>query len=545
MAVNSAFETFVAAADAARYVACGYWSKTETIPSLLARNAAESPDRIALVDDAGRRLTYAELDVISSQVAAGLSGRGIERGDVVGVQLPNRVEASIVTCGIEKAGAVTCPMVPMYRDREVNYIVRKTSMKALFVPGIYRDYDHDALAASIARDVPALSTIVTLSETASQRPLLTLQSLLAEGSNRGGWVGPQLNPDDIAAVLFTSGTEADPKGVLHTHNTLLANSRSLARLLGLGEQDAIFMASPVGHGTGYGFGIRLAIFLGAKLVLLNSWNAISAARMISDEGCSYTHGATPFVQDLLEVPRLANEYDFSKLRYFVSGGATIPAGLWSRVKDVIGCQLLRLYGQTEGFMSTINRPNDRLTRLENTDGLRAPGVELHVVNDEGDPLPAGTPGEGVYKGPHRCVGFLNDPDRARRAMTPDGWLRTGDILTIDESGYVTVSGRRKEVINRGGYKYSPREVEDILVAHPDVLRAAVVKMSDPRLGEKACVYVVPRGSHKLDLPAITRFLKEQGVAPFKWPERLEIVDSLPMTASGKVQKYVLEARLAK
>jgi non-ribosomal peptide synthetase component E (peptide arylation enzyme) len=217
--------------------------------------------------------------------------------------------------------------------------------------------------------------------------------------------------------------------------------------------------------------------------------------------------------------------------------------MWTRVHETLGCQLLRLYGQTEAFMTTINRPNDAVERLEKTDGLAAPGVEIQVRDDEDRVLPPDTPGQGLLKGPHRCVGFLKDPERARATFTDDGWMRSGDIVSVDSSGYLTVAGRKKEVINRGGYKYSPREVEDILITHPSVLRVAVVKMPDPRLGEKACAFVVVRPGTSLDLAAVAEFLRAHGIAPFKLPERVEIVESLPTTPSGKVQKFVLEAQL--
>jgi acyl-coenzyme A synthetase/AMP-(fatty) acid ligase len=537
------YESFVSHEDARTYQSRGYWSMSETIPGLLARAVAETPQRLAVVDDSGRRLTYAELHEQSSRVAAALAARGVGPGDVVGVQLPNRVEASVVSCAIEKTGAAVCPMVPMYRERELTYNGNKTAMKAIFVAGTYRDYDHDALALRVAAAVPTLKTIVTMTPKPGDHLLTSLDDFANVAGDVSAFDNPKLNPDDVCAVLFTSGTESDPKGVLHTHNTLIANNRAIARLLSLGDQDGVFMASPVGHGTGYGFGIRLAIYLGSTLSLLGAWDPSRAAQMLTEFGAAYTHGATPFVQDLLELRGVKTEYDLSRLRYFVSGGATIPAGMWTRVHEILGCQLLRLYGQTEAFMTTINRPNDAVDRLERTDGLAAPGVEIQVRDDEDRVLAPDTPGQGLLRGPHRCVGFLKDPERARATFTDDGWMRTGDIVSVDSNGYLTVAGRKKEVINRGGYKYSPREVEDILITHPSVLRVAVVKMPDPRLGEKACAFVVVRPGTSLDLAAVAEFLRAHGIAPFKLPERVEIVDSLPTTPSGKVQKFVLEAQL--
>jgi acyl-coenzyme A synthetase/AMP-(fatty) acid ligase len=352
-------------------------------------------------------------------------------------------------------------------------------------------------------------------------------------------------PDAIAAILFTSGTEAEPKGILHSSNTLLANARAVTSILDLGPEDAIFMPSPISHGTGYGFGLLLASFLGSSLALPGTWDPARAAAMIAEHHCSYAHGATPFVLDMLN-DQTCRESDLSSLKYFVSGGASVAPGLVERVQADLGCDLLRLYGQTEGFMCTINRPGDPLERLERTDGRAAPGVSLAVlVEDDPVPRPVGR-GEAVFKGPHRCVGFLDDAERARAALSADGWMLSGDLVDLDGDGYLCVSGRRKEVINRGGYKYSPREVEDVLSRHPAVLRIAIVRLIDVRLGEKGCAFVVAtEGSDpaQLSVAAFAAFLEEQGVAKYKWPECVKIVPDLPMTSSGKVQKFVLEQQI--
>lgn len=520
------------------------WSSVETIPTLLARAARETPDADAVVDDRGTRLSYGELGRRSSQLAVALASRGIGPGDVVGVQLPNRAEASVAACAIEKIGGIVNPLVPMYRERELIYASGTCGSKALIVPGLHRRHDYDAMALRVAAEVPSLTTLVSLSEEPSTG-LHAYEALLAEtpGSDAAQFDDPALDPNAVAAVLFTSGTEANPKGALHSHNTLLANNRALAQILQLGRDDHIFMASPIGHGTGYGFGLRLAIFLGSKLVLQETWQPDEAARSMSRERCAYTHASTPFAHDLLAVPGLG-DLDLTSLRYFVTGGASVPTGFARLMKEQVGCLLLRLYGQTEAFMTTINRPEDAFETLETRDGRAAPGVEVEIRDDDGKRVGAGEAGEAVCRGPHRCLGFLNDPERTKAAIDSDGWLRMGDLCTIDENGYLAVLGRKKEVINRGGYKYSPREVEDLLALHPAVSRIAIVRIQDERLGERACAFVVPRGEDMLELEDVVAYLRDEGVAPFKWPERLELVTELPMTASGKIQKFVLEQRLA-
>lgn len=514
------------------------WSRTTTIATLLRQAVATRRDHLAVVDNQGGRLTYEELDARSAGLAGALQRRGIGRGDVVGVQLPNRVAAPVVACALARLGAVANMLVPVYREHELVYMGDRCQTKALIVPGTYRKHDHDAMALGVRDEVSSLSLLVSLTSSPPEG-LESLEALMreepAEDLN-------DLSPDEPAAVLFTSGTESTPKAVLHTHNTLLANARSVTTLLELTEDDNIFMASPVGHGTGFGFGILLALSLGSTLVLQDGWEPREAADMIAEHGCGYTHGATPFVQELSEVPGVTPD-QFPRFRWFVTGGATVAPGMVDRVRSSLGCTLLRLYGQTEAFMTTINRPGDPADVLETTDGKPAPGVEVQIRDDAGEVVPVGAAGQAWVRGPHRCLGFLNDRERTTASIDDAGWLATGDLCALDEAGSLTVVGRTKEIINRGGYKFSPREIEDVLSGHSAVQRIAVVRMPDERLGEKACAFVVTRDGADFTLDDMQAALGEVGVAKYKWPERLELVPELPTTASGKVQKYVLEQEL--
>lgn len=522
-----------------RYLEDGLWSPDETIAALLARALANRADELAVVDTHGGALTYAELDDRSRRLAGALQRRGVGTGDVVSVQLPNRVEASVVVCALARLGAVINTMVPVYRDAELSFMTAHCGSKALIVPGSYRGFDHDAMAQRVAAEVGGLELLVSL----SAEPPSGMESLASLMTEEPGEDATDTTPDTVTAILFTSGTESRPKAVQHTHNTLLANLRSVTRLLDLDDVDNVFMASPVGHGTGYGFGILLALMLGSRLVLQDGWEPAEAARLIAEHACGYTHGATPFVQELSEVEGVTPA-SFPRFRWFVTGGASVAPGMVARVRERLGCTLLRLYGQTEGFMTTINRPEDPAEVLERTDGKPSPGVEIEIRDEEGHVLPAGEAGEAWIRGPHRCLGFLNDPEKTAADIDDDGWLATGDLCVVDERSSLTVVGRRKEVINRGGYKFSPREIEDVLAAHPSVQRIAVVKMPDARLGEKACAFVVRRGDEPLTLDDLVSVLEQEGIAKYKWPERLELVGELPMTASGKVQKFVLEKQLA-
>jgi len=527
------------------YESAGLWSRSETLSSLLARNARERGDAVAVVDAQGVRYTYAELDRDATALAAALAERGVGIGDAVGVQLPNRAESSVIVGALEKLGAITVPLTPMFREHELRYIGTKTRMVALFVPGRYRGHDFEAVACNVMGQVPSLGLVVSLADQ-PVAGLACFATLVEEGglSARGDeHSDPDIDPDAVTAILMTSGTESEPKAVLHTSNTLYANSRALNQMLELGSDDHIFMASPIGHGTGYGFGTRLAIFLGSKLVLLDQWDPEHAAELITRERCVYTHASTTFAQDLLELDGI-EQRDLSSLRWFVSGGASIPPGFAARMKHTIGCQLLRLYGQTEAFMTTLNRPEDAAEVLDSRDGRAVPGVDLAVWDAQGWPLPPGTAGELACRGPHCCRGFLDDPERTAKTITPDGWLKMGDLGILDQHGYVQIVGRVKDVISRGGYKFSPREVEEALLDHPLISRVVLVKVPDRRLGERACACVIPQGPAAPTLEDLTRFLRERGFAPYKLPEHLELMEAFPMTPAGKVQKFELELQLA-
>ena len=530
----------------ARYLRDGHWSESETLMTRFAAHVRRFPDKTAVADDAGRSLTYAELDGAASGLAAALAARGVGAGDVVGVQLPNRYEAVVTVVALEKLQAVINPLVPMYRDRELVYMATRCSSKALIVPGTYRNHDHSAMARRVAEAVPSLQTLISLDD-APPPGVETFDRLIAEGGTQtsSSFGDLRADPDAVVAVLFTSGTEADPKGAIHSHNTMMFNHRAMAKMLDLHEEDNVFMPSPVGHGTGYGFGTRLGLYLGSTVVLLDVWNPQRAAELISRHRCAYVHAATPFAHDLLGLRDLPT-YDLggNGLRYFVSGGVSIPSGFVTKLQQGTGAQLLRFYGQTEAFTTSVNRPEDPIEILESRDGRPPDGVEVEVRDENGEALPPGGAGEANCRGPHRCLGFVGEPDRTVASIDENGWLATGDLCTMDENGYLTVVGRKKETISRGGYKYSPREIEDILHLHPAIARVAIVRMNDERLGEKACAFVVCREGNVLTLETMTAYLRAERVAPFKLPERLEVVDELPTTASGKVRKFVLERQLA-
>jgi len=516
------------------YLDTGLWD-SQTLPGRVASHAAERPDALAVVDEV-RQATYAELASDAARLAAALAARGVQAGEVVSVQLPNRYETVVVAVAVLSLGAVVNPLLPNYRERELGHVVRTARPAAVVTPAEYRGCDHVELLARVtaASDVAPLHVVVDDGPLAAPAAV-TYEQLLGEGDPAAP-LGDR-PADAVSELIFTSGTEASPKAIMHTEQTAGFSVRVAYDDLGMTSGDVVWMPSPVGHSTGFNYGLRLALHHGLPLVLQDRWDAATAVRLVQEHRCSYTLAATTFLQDLTEAAAGAGAR-LESLRLFGSGGAPVPPALVDAAAEV-GIQVLRLYGSTEVLVGTWNRPSSTPAQKRDTDGRAMSHVELRVVDDLGDVLGPGEPGELEVRGPDTCVGFFADPDRTAATFHPDGWVRSGDLVTIDADGYLTVVGRKKEIIIRGGINIAPREIEELLVAFPEVERAAVIGLPDERLGERTCACVVLRPGATLDFDAMCERLDATGLALYKRPERLEVLDALPATASGKIQKHEL------
>lgn len=538
MAVTGFVDTVTSAGRRVLYEADGRWT-AQTFAARFAEVAARHPDRIAVVDrDGGRRRTYAQLDRDAAVVAGVLKDCGVAAGDVVSVQLPNRYETVCVAVAAHALGAVVNPLLPAYRHRELAAIVRVARPRVIVTPGVYRGFDHrDMVADLTGGDGPR--HIVVDDEAGGGD--VDLVEVLAKASGSTGIVPAEVGADAVSEIIFTSGTESTPKGVLHTDQTSGFGMRVTYRDLGLTGDDVVWMPSPVGHSTGYNYGLRFALYHGLRLVLQDVWSAATAVDLIAAESCSYTLAATTFLQDLVgECAR--RDVRLPSMRCFCCGGAPVPGALVTGAGRR-GVQVLRLYGSTEGLVITVNRPGGPHARRTGTDGVAMSTVEVDVRGDDGRVLPPGEAGEIHVRGAETCVGFYQDPERTAAAFTDDGFLRSGDLGRLDDDGYLTIVGRKKEIIIRGGLNITPREVEELLLDFPEVERAAVVGLPDDRLGERCCACVVLREGAALDFDTMVARLRAAGLATFKLPERLEVLDALPTTPSGKIRKYAIVARL--
>ncbi len=496
--------------------------------------ARESPRRLAVVDGTdGRQVSYGELLDDAARIAGFLRGRGVESGDGVSVQLPNRYETVAVDVAVLLLGARLNPLLPDYRRHELAHILSVSEAKAYVTPMNHRGFDHANLADSLLAQLPGLTTHIVV-----DTPPVAGRTCLTEVLEHAPLtVFPEPVPADVSELIFTSGTESRAKAVMHSEETLNHSAMATARHLGLGDDDVVWMPSPIGHSTGLNFGVRLALLHGLPVVLQDQWDPTAAAQLIEMHRPTYTLAATTFLSDLLRVAR-EQGLDVSSLRLFGCGGAPVPAEL-VRLASHAGITVLRLYGSTEGLIMSWNQPSSPQAKRERTDGLRLPDVEVQVWDELDRPLPANTPGELAVRGPNVCLGFFADPQQTASSFTPAGWFRTGDLGTLDEDGYVTVVGRRKEVIIRGGLNIAPREIEDLISEMPGVIEVAVIGVADERLGEVVCACIVAEDQTEVDLDKLVAFLRSRDLATYKLPQRLRLLPELPHTATGKLRKVEL------
>lgn len=519
------------------YRSNGWWDDT-TLPGEVARHARLRPDATAVVDEHGH-LTYAELWERARRVAAWLSHRDVGAGSVVSVQLPNRIDTAVVALGVLASAAVINPLLPGYRVRELQHVFATAKPAVVFTPVEHRGVAYAPLIADAC--AAAGADLHHVSVGGRLEGVTALDDLLGHAVAGAANEPPLRDPAAVSELIFTSGTEATPKAIMHTERTTNAAVHIARDDLGLDHRTVVWMPSPVGHSTGFNYGLRLALVLGVPLVLQDEWDPGSAVELVEAHGCTYTLAATTFLADLVAQCRRSG-VRLDSLDRFGCGGAPVPAPLVREAAEV-GIGVLRLYGSTEVLVATWNRADSTPHQREHTDGRAMTGCEIEVRADDGSPCPPGVAGEIFARGPSACVGFFADPERTEATFSPDGWVRSGDLATLDADGHLTVVGRRKEIIIRGGMNISPREIEDLIAELDTVERVAVVGVPDGRLGERTCAVVVPSAGATVELGSVVAHLRQRGLATYKLPQQLELFEVLPTTASGKIQKHEILRQL--
>ena len=521
-----------------RWMSQGDWEGV-TIARRLDDLCARDPQTVLFVDN-DRILTADAVRDYSLSLCAGFAKLGLEPGDVISFQLPNWHEVAFIDLACAYGGYVCNPIVPIYREAEVTHIIEDAGSALFIVPQRFRGFDYLSMARRIREKTAGsfMTIVVRPSEgTAEQR----FDALLADAPESGPL--PVVDSNSIKLLMYTSGTTGRAKGVLHSHNTIGAEIRNFIAHLDLGPDDVILMPSPLSHITGYLYGIQLPITLGAKAVLMESWDVAQAADLIEKHGVTFTIGATPFLQELAAFAK-KNDRRLPSMRYFASGGAPVPPEIVYRANAALeNCAAFRVYGSTEAPTVTLGVPDRGRADLAATTEGFVVGHDIRLVDFEGREVEPGQEGEIVSRGPEMCLGYTLAEHNAA-AFDADGYFHTGDLAVMTGEGCLVITGRKKDLIIRGGENLSPKEIEDEIYKLDAVKEAAVVAMPHARLGETGCAFVVLHEGKALNFEELVEGLDRAGLARQKFPERLEIVSELPYTAAGKVKKDILRKTAA-
>ncbi|MBU6465850.1 MAG: cyclohexanecarboxylate-CoA ligase [Burkholderiales bacterium] len=525
-----------------RMVAQGFWHD-RTITDSLDACVAQCPDKLALTavqveTGAVQRFTYRELARMANRIAVGLSRLGVGKNDIVACQLPNWWQFTLVYLACSRIGAVMNPLMHIFRERELSFMLQHGEAKVMITPKTFRGFDFEKMVTDLQPSLPHLKHVVAVGGQGANsfEALLSGPEWEDAPDAQNILTRHRPGPDDVTQLIYTSGTTGEPKGVMHSANTVMANIIPYAQRLRLGAEDVVLMASPMAHQTGFMYGLMMPILLQASVVLQDIWEPKKAIELIRTEGVTFTMASTPFLTDLAKTVAETG-HGVPTLRIFLCAGAPIPGPLVEQARSALGAKIVSAWGMTENGAVTLTKLDDADERSFSTDGCPLPGVEVKVTDGDDKPLPVGETGKLMLRACSNFGGYLKRP--RLNGTDADDWFDTGDLARIDAQGYIRITGRSKDVIIRGGENIPVVEIESLLYRHPAVAMAAIVAYPDERLGERACAVVVPKPGQTIDLPEVVEYLKAQKVALQYIPERLVVMDAMPATPSGKIQKFKL------
>lgn len=537
---------FDMAAHAAQMRKEGWWQDL-TADDLLARAIAQNPDKTAITAyrmDAGydapvSSMTYAELGEAVSKAAGAFAALGIGKGDVVGIMLPNWSEFVVSAYALTRLGAVPNPLMHIFRERELRFMCNFAETKAMIVPQSFRGHDFEAMMEGLRGDLPKLEHVIVVGGTGpnSYDTLITQSTAapIAAGDVE------RTDPGAMSVLMYTSGTTGEPKGVMHCQNTLIACCKALGDRFGLTTEDVHIGSTPFGHMTGYAAVMFQSLYYGSTMVMMDVWSPDDGVPIMVREGITHMAAATPFLADICAKVEAGQEAP--KLRTFLCGGAQIPPVVVERARDLLGINVSSLWGMTEALAGTLTEPEKAAEKSATTDGRAVDGVELLIADEDYNPMPAGETGRLFFRGSQQFLGYYKKPGLGGRSA--EGWFDTGDMAYMDEDGYIRIDGRSKDIIIRGGENVPVVEIEGILYRHPRVADVAVVGYPDARMGERGCAFVVLSDDGTFTMDDLTEWMEDSGAAKQYWPEAVEVIDVMPRTASGKIQKFVLKETAAK
>lgn len=535
------YETMLTKSWIGEMSASGEWTDEHLFDRFRAKAVAQG--NAPLVIDRHGQLSWADAARVVDDLSRGFLEIGIRPADAVQIQLPNRREFMLCVLALERIGAVANPVAPIFRSNEVGVMSALAKPVAVVTVESFRNFDLVGMHLDLRESCPWVQNVIVVPselDAADDGPADTMSwsDLIATGQNSAltdhalDLVKP--SPNDVCEIIFTSGTTGQPKGVMHTQNTLnAATDRWLERIAP--DCSVFHMASTLAHQTGYLYGLRTAISVGGRVVYQEVWDPVEFAELIETHGIEASMGATPFLADLMAVEGLEGR-DLSTFKAFVCAGATIPLPVLEQARDALPCTVMPGWGMTEMGLATSGRRDDPFEKLA-TDGIHMTSSEVRVVDEVGQPVPAGEEGDLQYRGSLTFVGYAQGRELTESCWR-DGWFDSGDRAVMDSEGYISISGRTKDIVIRGGENIPVKEVEDVLIRHSSVANCAIVGKPHNRLGEISCAVVLPIGDPPT-LEELTQFLEEQKVTRQFWPEALRVIDEFPMTPSGKIQKYKL------
>jgi len=520
---------------AARYMADGLWSD-EVLTDRVAQWVGQTPDA-AFILNGSQSLSWREFDSAVRHLAGGLRNIGIAKGDVVAVQLPNTIEFVTSYLALCSLGAVMQTIHMPYRRSELASLLAHGRAKAFICLGETGDYSPATTAQALQAELPRLDHVIAVGPGADSCSGYT------EIATHAALQKPvDLTGADPFLLLYTSGTTAAPKGVPHAYRNFLCNSRLSANELGIMPGEIILSLAPLTHLYGL-FSLHVALMNGGTVCLLPTFTPDAFAKTVEAHRVQKIFAAPAHMAATVNLG-LMEKHDFSSVRFVCMSGSVVPPVLAGQVEDHLPNGVtIQLWGMSELQAGAFARPDDPLAARHNSAGRASPATELRVVDDENIELETGSEGRLQMRGPSLFPGYLDNEAATAASFSDDGWFETGDTAKIDADSNLTITGRVKEIINRGGIKFNPIDVEFEIDQMPQIERSAIVPYPDDVLGEKACVFVVAAGDQKIELAAIAAHLEKSGVAKFKWPERLEVVATMPLTPTQKIMRARLIAQM--
>jgi cyclohexanecarboxylate-CoA ligase len=514
------------------------WWEDKVVADYIDRAVDDRPNSLCVADE-HTTYTYAQARDRAWRLAEGLANLGVGLGDRVVVQMPNVADAVIACYAIGRLGAILVPRMPIFRAHEVGSAIDRVEAKALIVADEFRKFDYAEMGMELLSSCPTLDNVIVVGANIPDRAV-DFEALCRSDA----YDGPGPGPNDVSIILFTSGTTSEPKGVVHTWNTHLAGAHALVANWRLKGDDVCFMPSTVMHNTGILGGILAPLISQGATMLQAVWEPHEGLELIDRYRCTWSIGATPFITMMTDAYD-PSRHDISQFRMFACGGAPIPGSVVRGAAEALGCKVMAVLGQSEGAPFTMTRLEDSVDRVACSDGKDGYGTVVAILDDDGNELARGVEGEICARGPALMLGYLDDPERTEEAFTSDGWLRSGDLGRMDDDGYIRVTGRKKDIIIRGGLNITPSEVEEMLLEHPDVVDVSCVGMPDKVFGEKMCAFVVPAEGTTPTLENLAHFLRQRNIATQKLPERVELRTELPRNVIGKVEKFKLRYEIVR